>query len=419
MKPTHVEPRARPGARPRALATLRHRDYRLLWMGVLCSGAGLQIQMVAVGWHMYVLTDSPLQLGLVGLARAIPFMLVSFVGGAVADVVDRRRILVSTQGLLALITAYLALSTARESVQPWLLYVVTLVSAAAFSFDSPTREAMVPGLVPREELANALTLTTLARKTANIAAPGLAGLVIGAFGLTATYVLNVGAFLLVIVAVLLIRTPSSAARQAGRRWELVVGGLTYARKEPLILTALGLDFLVSVLANPWALLPVFARDVLLVGPQGLGVLHASASAGAVVGSIVLSWLGGARRLVPVMLAASAGQGLFVIAFGLSPVFLLSALLLFAAGVSNVVAEVMRATMVQLRTPDELRGRVMALSQVFTGGGPQLGYLQAGTLASAAGPVGAEVIGGAAALLAVLMFSQLPPMRRTVFQASSA
>lgn len=414
-----ARPLPRPAARRHALATLRHRDFRLLWIGQLCSTAGQQMQMVVIGWHVYVLTDSPFQLGLVGLLRAVPFMTLSIVGGATADLVDRKRLLLLSQGSLAVLTGLLAASTAGGAITPWGLYLATLLAGAAFAFDSPTREALIPTLVPRQELTNALTLATLARKAANIAAPGLAGLVIGQLGLDATYAMNAACFLLVIGAVLLMRPPKATTRRVERGWGLVMGGLRYARQEPLVLAALAMDFSVAFLANPWALLPVFARDVLRVGPQGLGLLHASASAGAVTASLAMGAISGVRRPVPVMLAASAAQGLFVLAFGLSPLFALSAALLYCAGVANVVAEVLRATVVQLRTPDELRGRVMALSLVFTNGGPYLGFLQAGAAASLLGPVAAAALGGAAAVLAVAGFARLPPMRRGAAEEASS
>lgn len=406
-------------ARRHALATLRHRNFRLLWFGQLFSSTGLQMQLIVFGWHIYVLTDSPLQLGLIGLVRIMPFMLLVFAGGAIADLVDRRWILLASQATLTLISGLLAFATAGELIAPWAIYAAAGLSSAAFAFDSPSRDALIPATVPRAELSNALTLNSLVRKVANVLAPGVMGLAIAQLGLAWAYGLNAAAFAVVIGALLFMHASPGPIRGRAVGWELVVGGLRHARREPLVLAALALDFSVGLLANPWALLPVFARDVLQVGPQGLGLLHASASAGGVVAGVALGLLGGVRRPVAVMLATSAAQGLFVLGFGLSQVFTLSLLLLFGAGACNVVSEVLRATIVQLKTPDELRGRIMALSLVFTNGGPHFGTLQAGALASVTGPMAAVAIGGAAIVLGAIGFSQLPTMRRGVAELKTS
>jgi MFS family permease len=290
------------------------------------------------------------------------------------------------------------------------MYAVSVVSGAVSAFDGPARQAVIPNLVPREELSNAFTLNTVLRQTATVVGPGIGGLVIGFAGLASTYAINAASFLAVIVALLLMSPIPQVKRGTARGWDAVLGGLSYARSEPLVLTPLALDFIVTCCRAFRSLLPVFARDVLAVGPQGLGLLHSASSAGALGGALVLTSIGEVKNRVAWMLATYALQGIFLIGFGLSQSFPLSLILLFGYGIGDVVSEVMRMTIVQLKTPDELRGRVSALGSMFTQGGPQLGQLQMGAVATLAGPVFAAVNGGTLVLIAVAVFSFLPSLR---------
>ena len=409
--PQHnAEPTEKP-VRQNALATLRHRDFRLLWFGQLISTIGDQMQAVGIAWHIFILTDSTLHVGLVGLARVIPFMLLSFIGGAFADMVSRKRLILVTHVLLMAATGVLVLTTATGTVTPAIMYAVSVVSGAASAFDNPARQAIIPNLVPRSELANAMTMNTVLRQTATVLGPGIGGLVIGLFGLAPTYAVNALSFLAVILALLMMSEVPAPKRGAAKGWDTVLGGLRYVRGEPLVLAPLLLDFIVTCLRSYRSVLPVFARDILAVGPQGLGWLHSASSAGALAGALMLGVTGEIKHKIAVMLLAYASEGLFLIGFGLSSVFSFSLLMLFGFGIGDVVSEVLRMTIVQLQTPDNLRGRVTALSSMFTQGGPQLGQVQMGAVAEVAGPVAATLIGGSAVVLAVGGFALLPSMRR--------
>jgi MFS family permease len=199
-------------------------------------------------------------------------------------------------------------------------------------------------------------------------------------------------------------------RGSARGWDAVLGGLVYVRGEPLVLGPLLLDFVVTCLRSYRSLLPVFARDILAVGPQGLGLLHSAGSVGALAAALAMGAIGDVKHKFAVMLLAYASQGIFLLGFGLSSAFSLSLLMLAGYGVGNVVSEVMRNTIVQLKTPDNLRGRVSALSSMFTSGGPQLGQVQMGAAATLIGPVGATIVGGFAVVLACAGFATLPSMR---------
>jgi MFS family permease len=371
------------------------------------------VQTVSVAWQVYLLTDSPLQVGLIGLFRAIPIFALALAGGAMADRFDRKRVVLVAVLTSLVLTLVLAAATFVGWVSSSLVFVVVLIGGAAATFDFPARQALLPHLVPREELSNAFALNTLMRQSAFVIGPGVAGLLIGQFGLAATYALNAACF--VGAAVLVLGLPSvRAVGSVGVRGQAaLLGGVSYLRREPLLAALLLMGIPVNVLGNIQALMPVFARDVLLVGPQGLGMLHAATSAGAVMGGIALGGLGAMRRPVAAILWATAVHGVCMLGFALSTVFTLSLGVLFVMGISEVIAEVQRATIVQLRTPDELRGRVTAIHQVVFQGGPLVGYLESGAVASVLGPVAAVLLGGAAVVLSAAGALRVPPLRAAV------
>lgn len=408
---------SRPRGRRHAFRTLRHRDFRLLWVGLLVSTTGQQIQFIAVAWHITVLTDSPLQVGLVGVFGAIPFIGLSFVGGAVADRIDRKRILMVTQTVAMLLTTILVVTTATGVIEPWMIYAVRFASGAATAFDNPARQAIIPNIVPRDELVNAFTLTSLLRQTANIAGPSVGGLLIGLFGLSVAYTVNAVTFLAVIVAVLLMGPVPMVRSRAEQGWDAMMGGVRYVRRHPLVLSLISLDAMVVGIGSYRALLPFFALDILDVGAQGLGLLQSAPGVGAVIGAMLMGTMGGVRRPIVAVLVSSAGFGLCVIGLGLSPFFPLTLLMLFGAGITDVVGEVQRATIVQLVTTDEVRGRVTALHQMFSFGGPQMGQLSAGGIATLVGPAMAAIIGGSAVVAIVARYSTFPAMRRGMSEAT--
>lgn len=277
---------------------------------------------------------------------------------------------------------------------------------------------MIPSLVPRQELAGALTLMTLQRRTAMIVGPGIGGLIIARFGLAANYLGNALSFLAVVVAVAMLGALPKIVHVATNNWDRVLGGVRFSRKEPLVLLPMLLDFSTRIFCASSTLLPIFARDVFAAGAQGLGVLSAAMSAGAVAGGLLL---GGSRRSVEhpiaIMMAAYVVEGLFLVAFGLSGFIALAFVMMFLRGIVNVYGEVLRTTVLQLKTPDEVRGRVTALSGMFDSGGPLFGQLESGAVADFAGPVAAAVSGGLVATFISLVFLALPGLRNSLWTTS--
>jgi MFS family permease len=334
----------------------------------------------------------------------------SLVGGAVADRFDRKRVLVTTQVISMTLAGGLMLATMAGVITPAVLYAYAFVAGLTRAFDAPARQSMIPNLVPPEELGSALTLNTMFRQMATIVGPGLGGVVVGVAGLSATYAINMVSFLALIGAVIAMDPIEGMKRSTAGGLKLALGGLDFIRRDSLVLSVLMMDFLITALGSLRSLFPVFARDILELGPRGLGMLYAGPAAGALVGTLILGAMAGGWRRPSVILVSSTLFGLCTLGFGFSRFVPLSLLLLFGCGLTDVVGEVLRSTLVQLRTPDELRGRVTALNTVFATGGPQLGQLTSGALGSAIGPTDAAVAAGGMVLLTVAFFSLNPQMR---------
>jgi MFS family permease len=372
--------------------------------------AGQQIEAVSVAWHVYTLTDSPLQLGLVGLFRVLPFLVLVLAGGAMADVVDRRKILRASQVAQIIALGTLTLSTGFDWVSTGLIYAVVTLSGTAATFDAPARQALIPQVVPRAELANAFTLNTLGREAAFVIGPLVAGVLIAQFGLATAYA--AGALLHACAALTLLAikaVPIPASGDSGGP----LGGMRFLRGEPLLLVLLIVAVPQNLFGGLNVLLPMLARDVLLVGPDGLGLLHAARSAGAVIGGLAIGAAGQIPRPIATILTTTVVQGACLAALGASTGIWLSLGSLLLMGVLGVISEVARATIVVARTPDQLRGRVMALHQVVFVAGPQLGSVNIGALASVAGPAGAAAIGAAAIVGSVALAARSAVIRRSV------
>lgn len=398
-----------------AWSTLRHRDYRLLWFGQIVSLAGSQMQVVATGWLVLQLTNSAFQLGLLGLLRALPVMLLAMIGGTIADFFDRRRLLLITQTILLLIAATLALTTATGAVSMPLIYALTVAAGATNAFDNPARQSLIPNLVPREELTAALTLNITTFQLGQIVGPLIGGIVVASFGAQGAYAIDALSFVAVLIALLLMRArlaPASGERAAvGRGFGAILEGFVFVRRNGIILSVMLLDFLATLFGSVQSLLPIFARDVLHVGAAGLGPLYAATSAGAMVAALTMSTRGTIRAQGPTLLIAIGIFGLCLVGFGLSTTFWLSLLFLAGSGAADTVSMVLRGSILQLATPDELRGRTVAVHMAFAMGGPQLGQLRAGLVASLIGPLGAAATGGVACIATVVAIAACIPKIR--------
>lgn len=395
------------------IVALQHRDFRLLWLGQLISVAGSEMQNVTINWHIYTITNSAVALGAVGLVRVLPIIAFSLTGGVFADARDRRRLLAVTQSTLMVLAVALAVITMTGNATAPLIYLLTAMSAAATAFEDPARQAIMPNLVPREHLANAISLTNLMRQTASIAGPALAGFVIAGLGIQAVYWINALSFLAVLGALLLMRTATQKQTGAVRiSLTALAEGVRYVRDSKIIFSTMLLDFFATFFSSASALLPIFARDILRVGPEGMGLLYAAESVGAVVAGIAVASIRDIRRKGAVVLWSVAFYGLATALYGTSQWFLLSFFLLALVGAGDTVSAILRNTIRQVATPDHLRGRMTSVNMIFIRGGPQLGNLEAGILTALIGAPLSVVIGGVATILLVAVTAWLVPQLRT-------
>lgn len=389
---------------PAAGAALVHRDFTLLWAGQFISTLGTQVQTVALGWLVYKLTGSAALLGGIGLARAIPTMALSLFGGTLADQMDRRKLLLISQSLLAACSALLAVVISIGDISVAALYGFAVITAAAAAIDSPASQAFIPALVPRDILPNALTLNILSSDTASVVGPACGGLIIGWLGVAAAYWFDAFSFIAVVAALLAMSTRANVIVTGRRGMAALIDGLRFVRDRPVLWQLMLVDFFAVLLASSDGLLPIFAERILKVGASGLGLLYAAISVGSVVGAAVFAFIPRAqqpRRPGMLVMAATVSYGAALAVFGLSRIFILSLALLALAGGLDAIGMAMRHVVRQLATPDELRGRVGALSSVFSSGGPRLGQFQSGMVASATGAGPAMVIGGAACVVVAL------------------
>jgi MFS family permease len=384
---------------------LRHRDFRVLWLSQLVSLTGSQMQTVALHWHVYLLTHSPLALGALGLTRVVPILLFSLLGGVTADRFDRRRVMFTAQATMLFGAAGLAALTFTGHESLGVLYAANALLAAATAFDNPARQALIPRLVPIAELPAALSLNLTMFHTAFIGGPALAGLLIAGVGLphaglaalgssgasadtgrlALIYALNALSFVGVLHALVLMRTSGRVEGDAGSHPAPIAAlreGLRFVFRTPIMVWSTGLDFLATFFAGSLSLLPIFADQVLGVGPAGYGWLVAAPALGALVGSLYTSLRHLPARQGRLLLTSVAFYGIGTVVYGLSRSYWLTFTALALSGLADLVSTVIRQTLRQMLTPDALRGRMTSVNMLFFMSGPQLGELEAGLVASA-------------------------------------
>lgn len=399
-------------ARTTPLVALQHRDFRLILLGQLISLIGTQMQQVAINWHIYILTKSPVALGLVGMMRVVPLIVFSLIGGAIADAHDRRRVLMVTQLAMMFFAALLGLLTIIGIINVPLIYALAALTAAAGAFDSPSRQALYPNLVPNEHLTNAVSLINVTRHTAAVVGPMLAGFAIAAWSVESVYWINALSFLAVLAALVLMKTPAQKNLGGSSVSLAAVGdGIRFVVKSPMLLSTMLLDFLATFFSSARSLLPIFATEILNVGAQGLGILYGAESLGAVIAGAIMSLIGNIKRQGAILLGAIAMYGVATALYGMSNIFIVSFILLAFVGAADTVNTILRNTIRQLATPDHLRGRMTSIGMIFFQGGPQLGNFEAGIVAALFGAPFAVVSGGVATvILAMVTAWRVPQLR---------
>src|SRR6185436_3269879 len=394
--------------------SLKNRRFFYLWLGQLLSIAGTQMQIWALFWHIRTLTDQPIALGGVGLARIVPIIIFSLVAGVIADSFDRRKILFITQFMAGFLALGLGLLTQFGQVTIWLIYAFTALQAIAIAFDGPARQALVPNLVPAKDLPNAFSMTSIAWQTGAIVGPALTGFVIAFGGQQAVYYVNAISYLAVIVALILIGpvAQTKTDRIAGVSWNSIKEGINFIINKPIMLSTMLLDFVATFFASANTLMPIIARDVLHVGVVEYGWLSASPSVGAVLAALVISQIPEIRRQGQIFLGSVVIFGVATVIFGMSTSLVLAWFALAVTGAADSVSTIIRNTIRQLQTPDHIRGRMTSVNQIFFQGGPQLGEVEAGVVAQLFGAPFAIISGGIGCIAGMVLIIRKWPLLLT-------
>src|SRR5919107_4648435 len=386
-------------------AALRILNFRWFIYSLLAMTIATQIQAVVVAWQIYELTHDPLSLGLIGLAEAVPFIGVALFAGHVADRVSRVRIsLIALAALFVCSVALLGFTLVPGTITPgrvWPIYLVIFLSGIARSFLQPARSALGAELVPRELYPNAVTWRSSTWQFATVVGPAVGGLVYGFGSASAAYALDAAIMASSVLALAAMRhSPLQTAVSGESFVESLTTGIRFVRRQPIVLGALSLDLFSVLFGGAVALLPLFAAEILHVGPQGLGILRAAPAVGAVLMSLLMAHRPPLQRAGRTLLVSVTVFGMSMIGFGLSRSFLLSTILLALSGMADTVSVVVRSTLLQVMTPDHLLGRVAAVNAIFIGSSNELGAFESGTAARLIGTVPSVVLGGMATLLVV-------------------
>jgi MFS family permease len=389
-----------------------HRAFALFWGGRIVSILSFQMLMVAIGWQLYSLTGSALDLGLVGLAQFVPMLVLTLLVGHVADRYDHRVILMVCQAGEALAAAVLVTGTTMGWLDPVAIYIVTALVGAARAFEIPTMVAIIPALVPRPLVPAATAWFATANQAGQIVGPVLGGLLYG-LGPGAVYGTAIGLWCIGAAFLAMMRMERAPRSAEPISLRSLMGGFQHVRNDPVILGTIALDMCAVFLAGAGALFPIFARDILKTGPWGLGLLRAAPAVGALAMSLLLARRPLTLPIGPVLFSVISVFGLATIVFALSTHLLISMAALAMLGAADVVSVVIRFSLVQLRTPAEMRGRVSAVNGMFTGTSNYLGDFRAGAVAALVGAPLAVVFGGAGVFLVVALWWFLFPQLRRI------
>ncbi|MCU1718223.1 MFS transporter [Pseudomonas sp. 5P_3.1_Bac2] len=384
----------------------QHRPFIFFWFARVFTASGFQMLTVAIGWHMYELTGSVLDLGLVGLVEFLPKVLFILLTGHVADRFDRRYVAALCQSAQGLVALTLLIGSSAGGITREMIFLIAFLLGTARAFEMPTTQALLPNVVPEKLFASAVAASASAIQAATIIAPALGGLLyaLGAGWVYGPATLLYGAALSMMLCLPTQHVPTKQKVSL----QSLLAGFKFIRSRPVVFGAVSMDMVAVLLSGATALLPVFAKDILLTGPWGLGLLRSAPAVGAVVMSIWLARHPIERRVGPVMFSAVAVFGVATIGFGLSTSLWFSLLTLVLLGAADMISMVIRQAFVQLQTPDEMRGRVSAVNGLFIGASNQLGDFRAGVSAAWFGTVPAVLIGGFGAILVTGLWMRLFP-----------
>lgn len=369
--------------------------------------------MIAINWQMYEMTHSPVALGMIGVVSFLPILVFSMVAGMTADHVNRKVLLLCTQVFLSVVAVLLAFCTWFGIITPVILFVFLAFQFSGLAFFGPVRQSIIPDLVPKEYLMNAVSLNTLARQSAVIIGPAIGGFLIALYGVQSIYFFNSIALVVAMITILPLAIPAHT-KETKSSFDLAsfVAGIHFVRKSKIMLSTILLDFFATFFGSATSLLPIFAAVILHVDAKGLGLLYAATSAGAVLAGLILSSVKKLRHQGSVIIYSVLLYGLATIGFGLSTSLYFSMFFLAVAGAGDMVSTIVRNTIRQTITPAYMRGRMVGINILFAAGGPKLGDAEAGFLAAATSSPFSVVIGGVGTIVATLIIvCVLPGLRK--------
>jgi MFS family permease len=397
-----------------ALAAFRYRDFRLFWTSIFISNIGTWMQMTAINWLLYKLTQSPVQLGMNGLFRSVPAIALGVFSGTLADRYDRKKLLLTTQSLLGLLALLLGVLDHSENIRPWHIYAVTFLSAVVGSCDGPARQSLFPSLIPKAVLPNAVALNSILWKGAALLGPTLGGIAISVAGTSGAFYANAASFLAVVIALLLMRSAAPSPDRSRRFLSDMKTGLSYVYSQKIIFGVIIMEATTSIFGLDNAMLTIFASDILRVGARGFGLLQSARGLGAVIGSSFYIAMGQRPYQGKILLVAAILYGAAFALFGLSPSFLLCLSLLTFVGAVDTIWAAARSTILQWIAPDKLRGRVMGIFQLSNQGLNPLGQVETGLVVPFMGARATTVLGGlivsSMTLMTAWRFSEIPKFR---------
>jgi MFS family permease len=389
------------------IASLKQPSFTRFWLAETATVLAYQMLVLAVGWQTYELTNSALSLGLIGLVQVTPVFVFALVAGHAADRYDRRRIALGCQAIQCLVAITFAVASLAGALSTLLIYTGSFFIGTAQAFQSPSVRSLLPALVPRTQLPRAIAWSGAVRKGAVVAGPGLGGLIY-LLGPTEVYATSSLFFIVAGVLFMSVRLPAAIRPRAPVTLNTFFGGINYIRHNRVVLGAISLDLFAMLLGGTAALLPIYARDILETGPAGLGMLRAAPAVGAIIVSLALVRAPLTRNVGRIMFACIGVFGVATVVFGLSRSFALSLAALAILGGADMISVVIRTSLIQLETPDEMRGRVTAVNSLCTNSSNQLGQFESGVVAALVGTVPAVVIGGIGTLLVAALWMRLFP-----------
>ncbi len=366
------------------------------------------MQVTAINWHIYLLTKSALSLAMIGLVKIVPIILLAPFTGVLADIHNRRKLILVAQTIMTVCAISLTILTYLNIINPLMIYVIIFINAIAMAIDIPARQSFMPLLLPEKYFANASSLINVMWRLSAIIGPGIGGLMIAGFNIGSVYLFNAISFLAIIFVLLEIGSVNQIYSNRKLSLFSIKEGFSFVFKSPLICSTMFLDFFATFFASGNVLLPIFAKDILKVGAQGYGFLSAASAIGGAAAGICLSFMEKIRHQGRLILVAVIVYGLATLFFGLSKLFFLSFVFLAITGFADVISSTIRNTIRQLNTPDYIRGRMSSVSMIFFYGGPELGEVEAGVMASFIGAPISVVIGGVGAIISTLIIGLVTP-----------